>query len=52
MQTKDHEKKDHQDRESYKDILVKGLEKVPSRRGSRWQMKPHEGEHSQHDQSA
>ena len=39
MQTKDYEKKDHQNRESYKDILVKDLEKVPNRRRSRWRMK-------------
>ena len=39
MQTKDYEKKDHQNRESYRDILVKDLEKVPNRRGSRWRMK-------------
>ena len=38
MQTKDYEKKDHQNRESYRDILVKDLEKVPNRRGSRWRM--------------
>ena len=36
MQTRDDEKKDHQNRETYKDISVKDLEKVPNRNGSRW----------------
>ena len=37
--TKDDEKKDHQNREIYKDILVEDLEKVPNRNGSRWRRK-------------
>ena len=54
IQYQDFEKKyyspnSHQNRKSYKDILVKDLEKLPSRRGNRWRMKPHEGEHSKHD---
>ena len=41
MQTIDNEKKDcprksHQNRESYRDILVKDLERVPNIREIRW----------------
>ena len=36
MQTKDDEKKDHQNRKTYKDISVKDLEKLPNKNGSRW----------------
>ena len=39
MQTKDDEKKDHQNRKTYKDISVKDLEKLPNRNGSRWRRK-------------
>ena len=49
FEKKDHSPNSHQNCESYKDILVKDLEKLPSRRGNRWRMKPHEGEHSKHD---
>ena len=44
MQKKDYENKDwspksHENDESYRDILVKDLERVPNKRGCRWRMK-------------
>ena len=39
MQATDDEKKDHPNRKTYKDILVKDLEKVPNKDGSRWRRK-------------
>ena len=39
MQARDDEKKDHTNRKTYKDMLVKDLEKVPNKDGSRWRRK-------------
>ena len=39
MQTKDYERKYHQNCESYRDILVKDLERVSKRRDRRWRMR-------------
>ena len=39
MQATDDEKKDPPNRKTYKDILVKELEKVPNKDGSRWRRK-------------
>ena len=39
MQATDNEKKDHSNCKTYKDILVKDLEKVPNKDGSQWRRK-------------